>query len=79
MTYIIIFFSDNFLFVKLIIYDKAVPLHFVNERFKILNEFIRTFDYGFEYIGISFTNPETGFSQSVKNYNVVLIIYIIIV
>lgn len=79
MTDIVIFISDNLFLIKIIFNDKAVPLHFVNERFKILNEFIRTFDYGFEYIGISFTNPETGFSQSVKNYNVVLIIYIIIV
>lgn len=65
MTYIIIFFSDNFLFVKLIIYDKAIPFHFFNERFEVIYKIVRRFNYGFECIGILFANPETCFRQPV--------------
>lgn len=65
MTDIVIFISDNFFLIKIIFNDKAVPFHFVNERFKILDEFIRTFNYSLECIGIFFTNPETGLCQTV--------------
>ena len=65
MTDIVIFISDNLFLIKIIFNDKPLPFHFVNERFKIFNEFIRAFDYGFEYIGIFFTNPETGLCQTV--------------